>query len=145
MTNLTPVQVAQTVSEDGAQRLLSCAVDAASKIEAKMSIAVVDSAGHLLAFRRMDAAALISIDVAIGKARTSAYLGRPTRAFGAMIDEGRASMLSVPNIIPVPGGVPIQHRGVVIGAIGVSGATSDRDDAVARDAAEHFERSLLED
>lgn len=131
------------LSGAGADFLLARAMEAAKNLEASMTIAVADGAGHLIALRRMDSASLISIDVAIGKAKSAAMLGRPTRAFGDLIDEGKPSMLGVRNVLPVAGGIPIIVRGTVVGAIGVSGSTSERDESVAREAVNDLERTLL--
>jgi uncharacterized protein GlcG (DUF336 family) len=95
------------------------------------SIAVVDDHGELLAFHRLDGASFASIDIAQAKARTAARFRRPTKALGDAIAEGRIALLSVDGVMALQGGVPIVVNGVTVGAIGVSGVTSEQDEQVA--------------
>jgi uncharacterized protein GlcG (DUF336 family) len=97
-----------------------------------VSIAVVNAAGELLLFSRMDDAASSSVDISQGKARTAARFRRPTRALDSAMTAGRLAYLAFPGAIPVEGGVPVMTGGKVIGAIGVSGATSQQDAQVAQ-------------
>ncbi|WP_260923323.1 GlcG/HbpS family heme-binding protein [Novosphingobium sp. 9] len=115
-----------------ADRLADLAIAEASARGHRICIAVVDIAGQLLAFRRMDGAVPVAIEVAIGKARTSALFRKPLHLFEGMIDAGKASMLSVPGAVPLSGGVPVTIDGDVLGAIGVSGAAGEEDEAMAQ-------------
>lgn len=115
----------------GAEQLADLAVAEASKQGATICVGVVDVAGHLLAFRRMDGAGLISIDVAIGKARTAALLGKPASVFEQMIDKGKPSLLAVPGAVSLGGGQPVNWEDAIVGAIGISGATGDGDETMA--------------
>jgi uncharacterized protein GlcG (DUF336 family) len=92
-----------------------------------VSIAVVDAAGELVAFQRMDDAALTSIGVSQAKARTAARFRRPTRALDSTLAAGRTALLAFEGIMPVEGGVPIVVGGRVVGGVGVSGVTSQQD------------------
>lgn len=130
MTNSITCQIS-TLTLAGAERLAILAQAEAAHRGARICVAVVDGAGHLLVFRRMDGAALVSIDVAIGKARTAAFLGMPAAAFEAMIDSGRPSMLSVPGAVPLAGGQPVRVAGAVVGALGISGCSGDGDETIA--------------
>lgn len=103
-----------------------------------LSIAIVDSAGYLVSFSKMDEASLVTIDVAIQKAKTAALLKAPSKLFEDKINSGEPSMLSVPNLTPLQGGVPIMYEGKVCGAIGVSGASGDIDNEIATKVAEVF-------
>lgn len=107
-----------------------------------LCFAVTDGAGQLLAFRRMDGAGRISIDVAIGKARTAALFGKPVQPFETMIDGGKTSMLSVPGAVLIGGGVPVSDGKTCLGALGVSGATGETDDEIARSVVAAFEGDL---
>lgn len=129
---------APTLSLSGADALGAHAETQARRRGVKMCIAVVDAAGHLLSFRRMDGAGLVSIDVAIGKARTAALLKAPSRMFEEKIDGGAPSILSAPGLVPLRGGVPVMHAGAQLGAIGVSGAAGDIDEVVALSAVADF-------
>ena len=126
----------------GADSLLAHAEAAARRRGLALCFAVVDGAGQLLAFRRMDGAGRISIDVAIGKARTAALFGKPNRMFEEMIDSGKASMLSVPGAVPIGGGLPVLRGGACLGGFGVSGATGAVDDEIASEAVDALSGEL---
>lgn len=96
-----------------------------------VSIAIVDDHGELLAFRRMDGASIASVDISRGKARTAARMRRPTKAIEDALAAGRTAMLTVDGLVALQGGLPIVVDGVVIGAVGVSGVTSQQDEQVA--------------
>ena len=120
-----PVTLAQ------ARRIVEEAEAAAKGRNWTMAFAIVDPSGALVLFAKMDGTQNGSVDVAIAKARTSALFRRPTRAFSDSVTAGRTQVLSLPNVVAIEGGVPIVVRGRVIGAIGVSGATSEQDGEVA--------------
>jgi glc operon protein GlcG len=109
---------------------------AAAEAEARrngwnVSIAVVDGAGSLVAFLRMDDASPASVDLSQGKARTAARFRRPSKALEETIAGGRVAFTAVEGITPIEGGVPIVVDGKVVGAVGVSGVTSQQDAVVA--------------
>lgn len=123
---------APVVAADGAQRALAAAVTEARRQGWAVSIAVVDAAGELVAFLRMDGAPYSSIDVARAKARTAARFRRPTRGLDSALTAGRLAILGLEGATPVEGGVPIVVGGEVVGAVGVSGVTSAQDAQVAQ-------------
>jgi glc operon protein GlcG len=131
---------APTLSLAGADVLAALAQDEARRRGVALCIALVDAAGHLLAFRRMDGAGLVSIEVAIGKARTAALLRAPSRLFEEKIDGGAPSVLSAPGLVPLRGGVPVRLGAGQVGAIGISGAAGEVDEAVAMAAVAAFAR-----
>ena len=96
----------------------------------KLSIAVVDAHGELLAFHRMDGASLPSIDIAQAKARTSARGRQPSKAYADRIANGNLATLAL-DYMPLQGAVPIIVDGVLVGAIGASGAQSPQDEQVS--------------
>jgi uncharacterized protein GlcG (DUF336 family) len=112
---------------------------AAREIGVPMNIAVLDAAAHLKSFVRMDGALLGSIDIALGKARTSALFGMNSEAVGEFCKPGGSSPgLELTNgvLVVFAGGVPIRDgNGVVIGAVGVSGGAVAQDANVAQAAA----------
>jgi glc operon protein GlcG len=126
------LRTAHIVAVDGAQRAIAAALAEAKKQGWNVSIAVVDISGELVAFLRMDNAALGTGDISQAKARTAARLKRPTRALDSTLTAGRIAILGLPGVTPVEGGVPIIVNGEVIGAIGVSGATSAQDAQAAQ-------------
>jgi glc operon protein GlcG len=90
--------------------------------------AVVDGDGQLLYLWRPDAAQVASVGVATDKARTAAIYRRPSRDFEEQASNGRASALHLARAVPLQGGIPITVDGHVVGAIGVSGASSADED-----------------
>lgn len=122
----------RVVSADGAKSALAAAEVEARKNGWELSIAVVDPAGELIAFHRMDGASVATIQNATGKARTAARFRRATQVFDSIVSTGRTTLLNFENMTPLEGGLPILINGVVVGAIGVSGAASAQDAIVAR-------------
>ncbi|MDE2093086.1 MAG: heme-binding protein [Burkholderiales bacterium] len=98
-----------------------------------VTIAIVDDGGHLLWLQRLDGTAPISAHIAPAKARTAALGRRESRIYEEMINQGRTSFLSVPEIEGLlEGGVPITVDGHCLGAIGVSGVKSAEDAQIAK-------------
>lgn len=98
-----------------------------------VTIAIVDDGGHLLWLQRLDDTAPISAHIAPAKARTAALGRRESRIYEEMINQGRTSFLSVPEIEGLlEGGVPITVGGHCLGAIGVSGVKSAEDAQIAK-------------
>ena len=96
-------------------------------------IAIVDDGGNLMWFQRLDGVAPISTQIAPAKARTSALGMRESKVYEEMINGGRMSFLSAPDLQGMlEGGVPIMKDGHCIGAVGVSGVKSSEDAQVAR-------------
>ena len=91
-------------------------------------IAVVDAGGELLYLHRPDAAQVASVGVATDKARTAAIYRRPSKDFEEQAAHGRASALHLARAVPLQGGIPIEVGGEIVGAIGVSGASSAPED-----------------
>jgi uncharacterized protein GlcG (DUF336 family) len=100
-----------------------------------VTIAIVDDGGHLLWLQRLDGAAPISAHIAAAKARTAALGRRESRVYEEMINQGRTSFLSAPELQGMlEGGVPVMVDGQCVGAVGVSGVKSAEDADVARAA-----------
>jgi uncharacterized protein GlcG (DUF336 family) len=123
------------VGAEGAKRALVAAEQEARKQGWNVSIAVVDPAGELVGFLRMDGAPQASVDIARGKARTAARFRRPTKALEEIVAGGRVAAVTFEGMVLIEGGVPITVDGVVVGAVGVSGASSAQDAQVAQAAA----------
>jgi len=101
-----------------------------------MCVAVLDDGGHLKALKREDGASLLRPRIAIGKAWGAIGMGESSRQLGERLKErlaflGALSDMSGGKVVPVAGGVLILQDGVIIGAVGVSGGTSDEDEACA--------------
>jgi len=135
-SSLTHAGVKMAMDLDLAMRVLTVAEAEATRLGAPgAALAVVDDGGHLVAFERLEGTFPAAAAVAIGKARTAATFQRPTALFEEAIQNGRVSLTAVPEMVPLQGGVPIVIDGQVIGAIGVSGAASARQDTEIAEAA----------
>jgi uncharacterized protein GlcG (DUF336 family) len=122
----------KSVSLEDAKKAPAAAAAEAKKNKWNMAIAIVDDAGHLVYFERIDETQFGSVDIAIGKARTAAAFKRPTKALEDALNSGQTAILSFPNTLPREGGLPILLDGKVIGSIGVSGGASPQDAQVAK-------------
>jgi uncharacterized protein GlcG (DUF336 family) len=98
-----------------------------------VTIAIVDDGGHLLALQRLDGAPPISSHIAPAKANTAALGRRESKIYEDVINAGRISFLSAPDLKGLlEGGVPIIKDGQCIGAVGVSGVKSNEDAQIAK-------------
>jgi glc operon protein GlcG len=98
-----------------------------------VTIAIVDDGGHLLWQQRLDGAPPISAHIAPAKANTAALGRRESKIYEELINNGRISFLSAPQIAGMlEGGVPVVVEGHVIGAVGVSGVKSNEDAQIAK-------------
>ncbi len=122
------------LNQAGAQTVLQAATESAQQRNAPSAIAVVDPAGDLLAFQRMDGVRPASADLAIEKARTAARLRRPTAEIEDNINNGRTAFVTA-DIMALRGGVPIRVNGEVVGAVGVAGLSKETDTEIATTAA----------
>jgi glc operon protein GlcG len=119
------------ISLDRADALIAAAVAEAKKRNWKMNLAVVDSGGNLVAFKRMDGAQLASIQIAEHKARTAAKYRRETKLLENAI-QTYAYIATLDDVIASRGGIPLIEGGKLIGAIGCSGGTGSQDEAVCK-------------
>lgn len=105
-----------------------------------MSVAVVDTGGHLVYFEKPDGTQTGTVDVAIDKARSAVLFKQPTKAIQDTVAAGGAGLrlLGVRGMVPVEGGVPIVMNGLIVGAIGLSGGTSAQDGQCAQAGAAAF-------
>jgi len=111
----------------------------ADRQDLKLSFAVVDAGGHLVASARMDGAPWITPEVALGKAWTAAAWGTPSAAQGDKMKELHAFSAAISTathgrFTPQIGGLPILDGDELIGAMGASGASGAEDEAVVREA-----------
>jgi glc operon protein GlcG len=116
-------------AEDAAKMMAACTAEA-QKNNWKVAIAIVDDAGRIWQLHRLEGAGGVTSNVALGKARTSAMMGRPSKMMEDRVKE-RPAFLAFPDILPIQGGVPILAQGECVGAIGVSGVQSHEDEQVA--------------
>ncbi|MBN9371287.1 MAG: hypothetical protein ABS53_08050 [Hydrogenophaga sp. SCN 70-13] len=105
----------------------------ALKNQWNVTIAIVDDGGHLLWLQRLDGAPAISAHIAPAKAHTAALGRRESKVYEDVINQGRISFLSAPQLQGMlEGGVPVMKDGQCIGAVGVSGVKSSEDAQIAR-------------
>jgi uncharacterized protein GlcG (DUF336 family) len=122
-----------SITAETAKRVAAPAIAEAKKNGWAMAVAIVDTAGELVYFERMDDTQLGSVTIAIDKARSAARFKRPTKAFQEALAAGGEGLriLALQGAVPVDGGVPLVVGGKVVGAIGASGGTSAQDGQVA--------------
>src|SRR6266566_1147487 len=126
---------------EGAQKIAEAANALAAPRGVAPVVAVVDAGGDLIYLLRPDAAQVASTNVSVDKARTAAIYRRPSKDFEEQASRGRPSALHLARAVPLQGGMPIVHDGQVLGAIGVSGASSADEDqelaVIGAEAAAH--------
>lgn len=121
-----------------AKKVAAPALAEAAKNNWNMAVAVVDTAGNLVYYERMDNTQIGSATVAIDKARTAVLYKRPSKALQDALAAGGQGLrvLGLRNATPIEGGVPLVSEGKIVGAIGVSGGTSVQDGQCAQAAAD---------
>lgn len=124
-----------SIATDLAGRLAQAALDHAREHGVRISVAVVDRGGHLLAFLRDGRASFHSASIAMDKAYTAASFGAPSGGLGrALHGMGPVvfhGLLERPRLAAFGGGFPLRRDGETIGAIGVSGGTAEEDENCA--------------
>ena len=123
----TPINV------ETARKVAAPAIAEARRNGWHMAVAIVDTAGDLVYFERMDDTQVGSVDVAIAKARSAARFKRPTKVFQDALAAGGEGLriLALQGAVPVEGGIPLVSGGRIVGAIGMSGGTSAQDGQAA--------------
>jgi len=122
------------ISLDTSKRAAAAALDEARRNGWTMAVAIVDAAGDLVYFEKMDETQTGSVTVSQSKARSAARFKRPTKAFQDALTATPDGLriLGIEGAVPVEGGVPIVAGGKIVGAIGVSGGTSQQDGQCAQ-------------
>lgn len=122
------------LSGETARTLIAHGLSEAGRNGHTVAIAVVDAAGHLLAFQRHVDTMFSANETAVAKARTAAGFRRATAEMQNRLEAGRIAYLSLPGCLPLAGGIPIVIDGHVRGGLGVSGAPAETDAAIAQHA-----------
>lgn len=131
-----PIQKA-TIGLSEAQAVITAALTRADQISVPVAVVVLDRSGRLVASARMDAAPLMAVDMATGKAYTAAGMGAPTEVWDQATADNPGfggAITSIPGFTPFGGGKPITVDGELIGAVGISGGTVDQDVQIAESA-----------
>jgi uncharacterized protein GlcG (DUF336 family) len=127
-----------SINLEQAKKVVAAAAAEARKNSWPVAIAVLDTSGNLIAFEKMDDTQTASIMVAQDKGKSAAIYRRPTKVMEDAVAGGGAGIrfLNLRDASTVEGGLPITVGGKIIGAIGVSGVTSQQDGMVAKAGAE---------
>lgn len=127
---------------EAAKVMLAASEAKARELSLAMTIAIVDDGGHLLALARMDGVHAGTIDVALAKAKSSVMFKRPTSKFAEAMTSGAIGLLALPHVVPFAGGLPLMSGASLVGAVGASGASPDKDELVATAAVAVFEKLI---
>ena len=116
---------------DKAEALINAVIGESKRRNWKMNVAVVDSGGNLVSFKRMDGAQYASIQIAEHKARTAVRFRRETKLLEDAIQKF-AYISTLDDVIASRGGIPLVVDGKIVGALGCSGGTGSQDEAVCK-------------
>lgn len=121
-----------------ANEIIAAALAKGAAIDCRpLTVAVLDAGGHLVALQRQDTSSILRPEIATGKAYGALGMGMASGGLAKVAEERPAFMAalyaaSAGRVIPVAGGVLIRDGDqAVIGAVGISGDTSDRDEICA--------------
>lgn len=126
-----------TLTLDTARTIIAAALAKGAELKLKpLTVAVLDAGGALVALERQDGASRMRPDIAIGKANGAVQMGMGSRALWKRAEEQpyfiqSMNALAGGSLVPVPGGVLIRQDGAIIGAVGITGDTSDNDETAA--------------
>lgn len=137
--NAAELSTKKALNLAAAKEIAAAAEAEAIKNKWNVVIAIVDDGGKLLYLQRMDGTQWGSVDVATQKAQTAIGFKRATKVFEDAIAGGRNALISLASnnvVLPLEGGLPIAAGDQIIGAIGVSGVTSQQDGIVAKAGAD---------
>ncbi len=130
-----PPRYGPPITIEQAKKVAAAAVAEAKKTPYDYAFAIVNPSGQLVYFEKTDDVLTASINIAIGKAQTSATLKRPSKALFDQMETGHPYVATLyPGIVAAAGGIPIVVDGKIIGAIGVSGSPTGLIDAQAAEA-----------
>jgi glc operon protein GlcG len=124
------------LSQSMAKQIADVAEQEAIKNNWTVSIAIVNESGMLLHFTKMDESTNASGEIAIAKAKHSAFYKRDTKFHQDLLTKGINAVLTLPNSLPFEGGVQLIYQSKTIGAIGVSGAAAEDDGKIAKAGAD---------
>ena len=124
------------ITLQSAKQVAAKAMEVAHQNSYRVAVAIVDTAGHLVYFEKLDDTQTASVEVAIAKAKSASTFKRETKAFETALANGRTPILGLPGAVPIEGGIPLLENGKIIGAIGVSGVKSEQDGQVAKAGAQ---------
>ena len=136
-----------TLTISAAKVLAAAAIEEAIKNNWGITVAILDDGGNLMYLEKMDGCQTASINIAQQKALCALRFKRSTKVFSDALKDGNLTVLGLPGVVPVEGGMPILFNDEIIGAIGISGVTSVQDAQIATAGLEilraHFDSSSV--
>jgi len=129
-----PNPYGMSINAENAKKAAAAALVEARKNNWTMAAAIVDTAGDLVYFEKLDGTQAASVNIAVDKARSAARFKRPTKALQDVLAAGGDGLrlLALQGAVPVEGGLPLLMDGKIVGAIGLSGGTSQQDGQCAK-------------
>jgi uncharacterized protein GlcG (DUF336 family) len=127
-----PIPYGAPVTTETAKKVAAAALAEAKKNGWNVAVSVVDPGGILAYFEKSENTQNGSVEASFEKARTSALFRRPSKAFEDVVLGGKVNYTKLPGATPLEGGLPIIVDGKIVGAVGVSGATSAQDGQCAK-------------
>jgi glc operon protein GlcG len=133
-----PNPYGMSINAENAKKAAATALAEARKNNWTMAAAIVDTAGDLVYFEKLDGTQAASVNIAVDKARSAARFKRPTKALQDVLAAGGDGLrlLALQGAVPVEGGLPLLMDGKIVGAIGLSGGTSQQDGQCAKAGAD---------
>lgn len=131
-----PPGYGQSINLETARKVASAAIAEGARNGWTVAVAIVDPGGDLVYFERMDGTQVASSTVSQDKARTAVRFKRPSKLFEEALAGGRLAILGLDGVTPLEGGIPLIIDGKIVGAIGVSGVTSQQDGVCAQAGAD---------
>jgi uncharacterized protein GlcG (DUF336 family) len=131
-----PIPYGAPITTDLSKKVAAAALAEAKKNGWNVAVSIVDSGGILAYFEKSENTQYGSVEASLEKARTSAAFRRPSKAFEDVVLGGKVNYTKLPGAVPLEGGMPIIVDGKIIGAVGVSGATSAQDGQCAKAGAD---------
>jgi uncharacterized protein GlcG (DUF336 family) len=119
------------ITLEAAGKVVQAGIADAQAKKLQMAVSVLDTAGNLVAFARVDGTQTASLGIAIDKAKSAVGFRRSTKVFEDALVGGRMAILALPGAMPVEGGLLLVANNQIIGSVGVSGGTAAEDGQVA--------------
>jgi glc operon protein GlcG len=131
-----PVPYGAPITTELSKKVAAAALAEAKKNGWNVAVSVVEPGGILAYFEKSENTQYGSVEASLEKARTSAAFRRPSKAFEDVVLGGKVNYTKLPGAVPLEGGLPLVVDGKIVGAIGISGATSAQDGICAKAGAD---------
>ncbi|MBW8192464.1 heme-binding protein [Neiella marina] len=127
---------------EGAKVIASASAAKAKAENWNVVIVVADANGRVTYLERMDRTSPSSVDVAMKKAETAALYNRDTKVFADRVIGGESTLMTLPDMLPFQGGLPVVVDGTLVGSVGVSGVQGHQDAAIGQAGIDAFMQAL---